>query len=405
MTLDRVPWHRPMDGRDPEEVNRTATPLELLFDLGFVVAIAAAALALHHDLIDGLVSGLVNYLMLFFAIWWAWVSYSWFASAYDSGDVVFRLTTFVVIVGALVLTAGIPTAAGHDRDYGLIVAGYVVMRAALVPLWLLVRTEHPERRHTAMRHVVGTVVLQLLWIGWVLALDPASVTGMLAFLVLAAAELGLPYVAERVDSGLPWHPHHIAERYQLFTIIVLGEVILAVIQGISGSVDANGFSVDLVLVMVSGLLVVFGLWWLYFKRPMVHSLHKQTAFWFGYAHFAVFAGVAAAGAALSVMVEQVESTDHVSPRTSVLLLSCSIAVYLLALASVHALADRRWATMRSAAFVSALAVGVGLLGVWLLHGVGWPALLVALVVVGAVVQHQLVGEGRGVVFPEEESRH
>jgi low temperature requirement protein LtrA len=405
MANERVPWHRPMDGRDPEEDNRTATPLELLFDLGFVVAVAAAALALHHDMIEGLAGGLVNYLMVFFAIWWAWVSYSWFASAYDSGDVIFRLTTFTIIFGVLLLTAGIPTASGHDRSFELIIAGYVLMRLALVPLWLRVRREHPDRRHTAGRHAGGTLLLQILWIGWVLALDPGSVLGVLTFVVLAGGELALPYVAERADGDFPWHPDHIAERYQLFTIIVLGEMILATTQAISASVDANGFSFDLVLVLVSGLLVVFGLWWLYFKRPMVHSLERRTAFWFGYAHFAVFAGVAAAGAAVAVMVEQIESSDHVSPRTSVLLLSSSIGLYLLSVASIHALADRSWSTMRSALLVSVTAVGVGLLGTWWFDHVGISALLVALVVVGAVVHHQLVGEGRGVVFSEEEARH
>ena len=73
-----------MTGRDPDEPHRAATPLELLFDLCFVVAVAQAAGALHHDLVDGKVAhGLLNYLFVFFAIWWAWMNFTWFASAYD----------------------------------------------------------------------------------------------------------------------------------------------------------------------------------------------------------------------------------------------------------------------------------------------------------------------------------
>ena len=107
-----VPWHRPMSGRDPDEEHRASTPLELFFDLCFVVAVAAAAATLHHDLAQGHLSGLAGYAMVFFAIWWAWVNYSWFASAYDTGDVIFRLLTFVVMTGVLVLAAGAPRAAG-----------------------------------------------------------------------------------------------------------------------------------------------------------------------------------------------------------------------------------------------------------------------------------------------------
>ena len=112
-----MPWHRPMSGRDPEEAHRSATPLELFFDLCFVVAVAAAAATLHHDLAHGHLSGLAGYAMVFFAIWWAWVNYSWFASAYDTDDVIFRLLTFVVMTGVLVVAAGTPQAAGEEHDF------------------------------------------------------------------------------------------------------------------------------------------------------------------------------------------------------------------------------------------------------------------------------------------------
>ena len=126
--IPAIPWHRPMSGRDPDEENRPSTPLELFFDLCFVVAVAAAAASLHHDLAHDHLSGLIGYAMVFFAIWWAWVNYSWFASAYDTGDIIFRLLTFVVMSGVLVLAAGVPRAAGEEHDFWLVVAGYVIMR-------------------------------------------------------------------------------------------------------------------------------------------------------------------------------------------------------------------------------------------------------------------------------------
>ena len=113
-----VPWHRPMSGRDPEESHRASTPLELFFDLCFVVAVAAAAATLHHDLALDHLDGLVGYAMVFFAIWWAWVNYSWFASAYDTGDIIFRLLTFVVMTGVLVRRGRHPARRARTRTSG-----------------------------------------------------------------------------------------------------------------------------------------------------------------------------------------------------------------------------------------------------------------------------------------------
>ena len=104
-------WYRPMVARPTDEEHRSATVLELFFDLCFVVAVAQAASALHHLIAEDHVGdGVVGYATVFFAIWWAWMNFTWFASAYDSDDVVYRLTTLVQIAGALILAAGVPDA-------------------------------------------------------------------------------------------------------------------------------------------------------------------------------------------------------------------------------------------------------------------------------------------------------
>src|SRR5918999_5542702 len=127
-----IPWRVPMSGRDPSEAHRAATPLELLFDLCFVVAVAQAANALHHALAGGEIAyGVAAYLIVFFGVWWPWVNFTWFASAYDTDDVPYRLLTFVQIAGVLVVAAGVPRAF-EELDYSITVAGYVIMRTALV---------------------------------------------------------------------------------------------------------------------------------------------------------------------------------------------------------------------------------------------------------------------------------
>ncbi len=99
-----------------------------------MVAVAAGAAELHHGLAEGHLGTLLGYAFVFFAVWWAWMNYSWFASAYDTGDVVFRLLTFVIMAGVLVLAAGVPDLF-DDGVSGVAVAGFAMMRFAMVALW------------------------------------------------------------------------------------------------------------------------------------------------------------------------------------------------------------------------------------------------------------------------------
>src|SRR4051794_2659 len=121
-------WLAPMRARPADEPHRVSTPLELFFDLCFVVSVAQAGVELHHSVAERHVAhGLQGYLMVFFAIWWAWMNFTWFASAYDTDDDVYRITTFVQIAGALLLAAGVAQAFDH-ADFRVITIGYVIMR-------------------------------------------------------------------------------------------------------------------------------------------------------------------------------------------------------------------------------------------------------------------------------------
>ena len=125
-----------MAGRSVEEEHRAATPLELFFDLVFVVAVAQASNELHHGLAEGKVGfSVLSFAMVFFAIWWAWMNVTWFGSAYDTDDIPYRIAMFVEMTGALILASGIPRAF-EQQDWTIVTIGYVVMRLALVPQWL-----------------------------------------------------------------------------------------------------------------------------------------------------------------------------------------------------------------------------------------------------------------------------
>ena len=125
-----------MTPRDPEEPGRAASTLELFFDLVFVIAVSAASTQLHHAISEGHASsGLLSYVMVFFAIWWAWMNFSWFGTSFSTDDWLYRVVTIVQMAGVLVLAAGVGPAF-HHGDWTVIVIGYVVMRIAMVVQWL-----------------------------------------------------------------------------------------------------------------------------------------------------------------------------------------------------------------------------------------------------------------------------
>jgi low temperature requirement protein LtrA len=330
----RVPWRRPLAGRDPEEPHRASTPLELLFDLSFVVGVASVAAELAHGVAEDHVGASVgHYLMVFFAIWWAWMNFTWFASAYDTDDVVYRLLTLLQIAGVLVLAAGVPDAFEHN-DFTVVTIGYLIMRVPLVAQWLRAARDDPSRRAVAVRYAVGVGVVQALWL---LRLTLPDTAGLIAFFPLAVLDIAVPIWAERAGPMTRWHPEHIAERYGLFTLIVLGEVILAATTAIRAGLTSEGVSAALLALAGGGLLLVFGLWWVYFLYPAADGLRETpgNAFIWGYGHYVVFAAVGALGAGLEVAVQSVLHEAHVGPRTAAFAVAVPVAVTLLVIAGLQ----------------------------------------------------------------------
>ncbi|MGO4603252.1 low temperature requirement protein A [Terrabacter sp. 2YAF2] len=375
-----VPLHRRMQPRDPHETHRVATPLELFFDLVFVVAIAGAAAQWHHGLTEGRLEDLLSFVMVFFAIWWAWMNYTWFASSYDCDDVPYRLLTFAIMTGSLMLAAGIPDLFATEQS-GLVVGGYAVMRFAMVAMWLRAAASHPQGRATALAYAVGISVVQVLWIARLLLQGHAVLLG--SFFALVVLELLVPILAER--RGItPFHPHHIAERYALLTLIVLGEVILASVQAVQAALG-QGADPGLLPLVVGGLFVVFSMWWLYFKRDHAGLFGRsiRSTFLAGYGHYLVFASVAATGAALAAAVDRVQGEGHASVRVVGLALAGAVAVYLWGLTAMHALAGAPTSETRVG-----VAVGVAVLLVAaVVPAIGITVLMIGLLLAAAVAHH------------------
>ena len=103
-------------------------------------------------------------------------------------------------------------------------------------------------------YAAGITILQVFW---VLRLFLPEGPGYAGFLVLVAGELAVPVRAERAASTT-WHPRHIAERYGLFTLIVLGECVLASTLAIQAALKEDANLGDLATTAVGGPLTVFG---------------------------------------------------------------------------------------------------------------------------------------------------
>lgn len=376
-----------MRGRAPNQSNRPATTLELLFDLTFVIAISAASSQFAHLLGEGhYKAALSGFGFAMFAVIWAWINFSWFASAFDTDDWLYRLTTMVQMIGVLILALGLPAMfssidEGRPLDNGVMVAGYVVMRVAMIAQWWRVAKSSPAYRRVALMYVRSLAVAQLGWIVLIFVDTSLAVTLLLA-LVLFVIELGGPFLAETRGGGTPWNPEHIAERYGLLVIIALGEEVVGTVATLSAVVDAQGWTWQVVGVAVAGIALTFGMWWMYFALPTGEILTKrrQLAFPWGYSHMFVFAAVAAVGAGLHVAALYLEDTATIGPVAVLAALAIPVFVFI---GFVYAYGFFMF-SVRDPLHIKLLASTVGLLALSvLLTALGVPVVLCLLVAAAA----------------------
>jgi low temperature requirement protein LtrA len=323
-------------GRDPGEPHRTATSLELLFDLCFVIAVAQASASLSTAVTGGhYITGSLRFALVFFTIWWAWMNFTWFASAYDPDDVPYRLTVLVQITGSLILAAGVPRAF-EEGDLRVITLGYALLRTALAVLWLRAARSDPGRRRTALRFAIGVTGCQIGWVGVLFLPAPAQLPAIIGLIV---AELSVPVWAQ--SAGMtPWHPHHIAERYELFTLIVLGESVAAATTAVRGAFDRHHNAGALYLLAAGGLLMVFAMWWLYFARPAhtllatTHQAHRKRFTW-AYGHYLIFASASAEGAGLAAYAKLITRRADVPSPAAGVAITMPAAIFLITVWAIH----------------------------------------------------------------------
>ncbi|GAA1440502.1 low temperature requirement protein A [Leifsonia poae] len=294
-----------MSGRDPTERGRSVTPLELLYDLTYVVAFAAASDQLAEQLARGDVWRAIGAFV--FAVWavsWAWFNFTWFTSAYGTDDVVFRLATIVQMIGVIVLTYGLPVsfesaAHGGSPNNLLLVIGYIIMRIPLIALWASAAVQDPRHRKSSLAYVW---IISIAQVGWLLTaiLPLPTVPTVIALVVLALAEMTAPIAAARRFGHAPWNAGHIAERFGLLTLITIGEVIAGTTAAVGALIQAKDWSPEAVMIAASGLVIAAAVWWTYFLVPSRTVLEERPERLFAWrnAHFPLFGSIAAIGAGL-----------------------------------------------------------------------------------------------------------
>jgi low temperature requirement protein LtrA len=326
-----------MHGRDPHETGRAVTPLELLFDLTFVVAFGVASNELAHLLADGHVTeGVVGFLFATFAVSWAWINFAWFSSAFDTDDWVFRLTTMVQMLGVLILALGLPVmfeslVHSDHVDNAVMVLGYVVMRVPMLFQWARAGHQDTERRGVCRTFIATILVAQVGWVALLLAELPVGPMFAVAG-VLVLVEMTGPVVAETRMVGTPWHAHHIAERYGLLVIIALGEGLLGTTAALAALVgeDGPGWSADVALLGLAGTAMTFGMWWIYFVVPsgdILHA-HRRRSFGWGYGHIPLFGATVGVGAGLHVAAYLLEDHSELGPVATVLTVAVPLSAYV-----------------------------------------------------------------------------
>ncbi|MGB2711003.1 MAG: low temperature requirement protein A [Conexibacter sp.] len=322
--------------RDGERV----TPLELFFDLVFVLALTqCTALMAATPTWEGLAQGL----LVLGVLWWSWVGYAWLTSVVDPEEGAVRLAIFAAMAGLLVAALCVPEAFG---DAALLFAvAYGVVRAGHIALFVLASREDPELRHS----VWGLAVSTAIGVGLLMAasfFDGALQGGLWALAL--ALDMGGPLVIDA--SGWRLAPGHFAERHGLIVIIALGESIVAIGVGAGLHVDAG-----VIAAAVLGIVVAAALWWLYFdvvalvsERRLVNAapgLERNTMARdsFSYLHFPMVAGIVLVALGLKKTLEHVEDPLELVPTFAML---GGAALYLLGhvafrLRNIHTLNRRR----------------------------------------------------------------
>jgi len=306
--------------------DRTVSNLELFYDLAYVAVISQASRALAHDLS---LAGFVNFAVVFAMIWFAWFNGSLYVELHGREDGRTRLLVFLqmgLLALLAVFTGNAATSTG--QPFATVFALFLaLMGAAWYAIRELDRVERPEFLRITFIYVAGMAISTVV-IG-VSALLPEGlriptwgvfVGGWLAFMLFGSRIRGTVANEGIVPTD------SLVERFGLFTIIVLGEVILAVVTGLS----AAGPDPLTIATGTLALVIGFGLWWIYFDTVGRRLPRPGSTIWaWMLSHLPIQLSIVATGAAIVGLIEHAH--DPSTPAATALILGGSVALGLVGL--------------------------------------------------------------------------
>ena len=358
--------------------DRRVSYLELLYDLVYVAVIAQAATALAADVS---VARFLEFEVVFGLIWIGWVNGTLYLELHGREDG--RTRSFVFVqMGILAVLAVFTGQAAGDSGQAFALT-YVAFLAVLVWLWNSVRRQDaPDVARVTKAYAVGLLLSAGLMLASAFVPSGLRMGLWAAFVVLwIAAMIVLGFRSQSFSVGVT-ATHAMAERFGLFTIIVLGEVVIGVVDGLSHAEH------DLVTVGTGILALGIGLgfWWIYFdivggRLPRTEG--RATATWI-LTHFPITLAIAAAGASMVSLIEHAH--DPVAPDATVWLLAGSVAAVLVAqVVNAWALVDaQRFAVVYRPLALAMIAAAAGVLAIGLVRPAGWVFALAVGVVMTAL---------------------
>jgi low temperature requirement protein LtrA len=329
-----------------------------------VVAIAELGTSLAHEPTAG---GFLRYLGLFVPIWWAWAGFTFYATRFDTDDLIYRVATLAGMFGVAVVASRVPQAF-HGHGNGFVVA-YIGIRLVLVLLYARARRNVERARRLASWFIAMFSTAIVLW---GVSLVVASPWKYVLWGVALAFELGAPPRAWRLIRDAPIDPAHIPERFGLLTIIVLGEAVIAVVLG---TVNVS-WTLSTGSTALAGFLAAAAIWWIYFEffDASVVTRGVLRGLTFVYAHYFVAVGIAAAGVGVRLTIHSAahgSRYEHVGWVVAGGTALCMLGLGVIQLATPPTMVDAdvalRFATAVFAAVLAVLAdVLSPVLVLWLL---------------------------------------
>jgi len=309
------------------EAERSATWLELFYDLVFVVAVANLG---HRLLVDTTWETVFGYVGLFIPLWWAWASYSFYADRYDTDDLGQRLLAVVQMLAIALMAVSISgDTADSTRAFAI---ANVIAWIVLIAMYTRARRHVEGTRDLVTGYIKGFSLATAIWFVSIFVQPPWRYW---MWAIGQFISMYTPYYFRKIQAKVPLDASHLPERFGLFTILVLGESIAATVAGLAH----EGWETSPVIAAMIGVVIASSLWWLYFdnldgrvvrRRPEQAKTWKPTVWLFSHLPLAI--ALVAAGVGMENLIEH---TTEELPTAERWLVLGGAAAALVAMALLH----------------------------------------------------------------------